>query len=247
MYQCRPKYRGAGSVKVCIATKNTVNYYATRIPPPDTPGHHCRIVNIQNSIPRMARLVGPFDDVILAEEATGTSLWDLDSVPDCGRVERELVEFAHATQEHNLIHGDLRPWNVYYDDRYGVQVIDWVSLSSFVDDLIGQDPRRHDLTQDQNGVKGHYWRFHPALIAQQAFTEIDVTDARLIGKLLKGEMRRLRDAWPDAHRLEAYPKWCPVFCTQLDRGLRESRRYGSFCRGQPAITNRVISIVRSPF
>jgi hypothetical protein len=53
-------------------------------------------------------------------------------------------------------------------------VIDWSCLSSFVSDLTGERPRRRDL------VEGHYAKFHPSLVSQKRFTDIDLSDVKLI-------------------------------------------------------------------
>jgi len=73
---------------------------------------------------------------------------------------------------------------VFFDGEHGVQVIDWTCLSSFVSDLTGDRPRRRDLVEGQ----GHYARFHPDLVSQRKFTDIDLSDAKLIVRLLRGEI-----------------------------------------------------------
>ncbi len=165
----REKYRGAGRPQsVCTATKGGVTYYAFKVGTPDCvhdhADHYQRIQAIQDSIPRMARMVGPFEDVVLLEAAHGDLIFNLDKVPDPARVEAQLIEFALGTRMNQLIHGDLRPWNVFFDSEHGVQVIDWWCLSSFVDDLLPSGvlpPRRADLLGE-----GHYAKFHPELVAQ---------------------------------------------------------------------------------
>jgi len=204
--QCvnREKYAGSDSTTICIAIKGGVKHYAFKVCPPDHPDHHRRIQTIQGSAPRMAKIVGPIEDVVLSVEARGQNLWEMDICPDPEIVEDHLLEFAMWTQTHDLIHGDLRPWNVFYDHTFGVQVIDWRDLSAFVDDLLPQGtrpPRRSDLL----GV-GHYAKFHPTLVARGHFTEIDRTDARLIGKLLRAEIG-LSEAWSGPHQSRR-PPWC---------------------------------------
>lgn len=206
----REKYRGAGRPQiVCIATKSGVTHYAFKVRTPDCvhdhADHYQRIRTIQDSIPRMARMVGPFEDVVLLEAAHGHLLWDLDKAPDPVTVEAQLIEFALGTGKNQLIHGDLRPWNVFFDDEHGVQVIDWWCLSSFVDDLLPRGvlpPRRADLLGE-----GHYVKFHPDLVAQGKLTEIDQEDARRIGKLLRGDIG-LSEAWQPVYQISPRPAWC---------------------------------------
>jgi RIO1 family len=203
-YVTREKYPGSESTTICIATKDGVKHYAFKVCPPDHPDHHRRIQTIKDSTPRMAKIVGPIEDVVLSVEARGQNLWGMDICFDPGMVEDQLREFALWTQAHGLIHGDLRPWNVFYDHDFGIQVIDWHLLSAFVDDLLPQDvlpARRSDLLGD-----GHYAKFHPTLVERGDFTEIDLTDARLIGKLLRAEIG-LGEAWPGSQSSRR-PSWC---------------------------------------
>jgi hypothetical protein len=191
VYQGREKYRGSGGQhRSCVATKGGVRYFAFRICHPDSPKHHERIQRIQDSIPHMARMLKPIKDVVLIEEARGENLWHMKTRPDLTRVEGQLIEFARATKRNGLIHGDLRPWNVFCDDEQRVQVIDWWYLSSFIGDLVGDRPRRPDLVRGQDA---HYAKFHPDLVSQNKFTDIDLADAGIIGKLLRGEIE-LSDA-----------------------------------------------------
>jgi hypothetical protein len=206
----REKYRGAGRPQnVCTATKSGVTYYAFKVRTSDCihdrADHYQRIRTIQDSIPRMARMVGPFEDVVLLEAAHGHLLWDLDKAPDPAIVEAQLIEFAVGTRKNHLIHGDLRPWNVFFDNERGVQVIDWWCLSSFVDDLLPRGvlpARRADLLG-----QGHYVKFHPELVAQGKLTEIDQEDARRIGKLLRGDIG-LSEAWRPVYQISPRPAWC---------------------------------------
>jgi hypothetical protein len=204
-YEELPKESGSVASKHCIAIKDGVEHFAFTICDPEYPDHYRRIESLQGSIPRMARMVGPIEDVVLLEKAHGIKLWEMDTAPDyASAVEGQLIEFALGTQKNELIHGDLRPWNVFFHKDRGVQVIDWWKLSSFVDDLVGDSPRRRDLIE----VGKHYVTFHPDLVAQARLTEIDLTDARLIGGLLRGEIGRLSEAWPQADRRPWYPPWC---------------------------------------
>jgi hypothetical protein len=207
-YDTREKYRGSSPTKLCIAMKGGTNHYAFKISLPDSPDHHQRIQRIQEVCPRVAKMVGPIEDVILSVEAPGHNLWEIGSAPDPDMVEAQLIEFALWGQRHELIHGDLRPWNIFFDQNHGVQVIDWREVSAFVDDLLprdGQSPRRYDLLDGQ----GHYTRFHRDLVAQGNFTQIDLRDAQSIGKLLRGEVG-LTGAWPDG----SIPSWRPPWCSK---------------------------------
>ncbi len=148
-YETIPKERDGSAAKHCLVSKDGVEYFGFRLCPKacpqDRPEHYQRIEGIQASISRMARMV-VVEDVVLLEKAPGQKLWEMDTAPNYAEmVECQLIEFARSTQANQLIHGDLRPWNVFFDADHGVQVIDWLCLSSFVDDLVGDLPRRRDL------------------------------------------------------------------------------------------------------
>jgi Phosphotransferase enzyme family len=151
---------------------------------------------------RLILLIGCLSDLVAG--SSGQNLWAMDTPPDPAVIEEQLLDFAQWAEAHHLIHGDLRPWNVFFDQHYGVQMIDWRDLSAFVDDLLprdGQPPRRSDLLGE-----GHYAKFHPDLVTQAKFTEIDRSDARLIGKLLRGEIG-ISEAWLGPHP-HSFPRWC---------------------------------------
>ena len=205
-YVTRPKYAGSDPTTLCIATKGDVNHYAFKVCDPDHPDHHRRIQRIQDSCARMAKIV-VIQDVVLSTEARGQNLWGMEIPPDSKIVEAQLLEFAEWTKKHDLVHGDLRPWNVFYDHHEGVQVIDWRDLSAFVDDLQPRDTspaRRADLLGN-----GHYGKFHPELVEQGTFTEIDQLDARQIGKLLRAEIKP-GEAWPGLYSSLQPPPWCKL-------------------------------------
>jgi hypothetical protein len=103
--------RGAGEKRVCVAIKDGVRHFAFKIChecPDDRPDHYQHIQSIQNSIPHMARMVGPIGDVVLLEEARGEMLWHMANRPDPSLVEHQLTEFALAAKDNDLIHGDIR-------------------------------------------------------------------------------------------------------------------------------------------
>src|ERR1700730_8925526 len=115
-YEERPKERGSDASRHCIALKGGLEHFAFRVCPPDHPDHYQRIRSVQDSIPNMARMVGPVEDVDLLERASGEKRWEMDSAPGYAQiVEDQLIEYALGTKNNQLIHGDLRPWNVFFD------------------------------------------------------------------------------------------------------------------------------------
>lgn len=187
-YTKRPAYRGSDPKVICTATKGGTEYFAFK-----DPGHYHRIRLVQDSIPHMARMVEEIGDVILLETASGRLLWEIDAAPDPIAIERQLNEFAAGTEKNGLIHGDIRPWNIFVDDHCGISVIDW-NLSRFVDDLrLGDDL-----------LVGHFTNFHKGLKISE-LARMDLVDAHRIMQLLKGEIR-FAQAWPQN------PLWYPAWC-----------------------------------
>jgi len=202
-YEERPKYLGSDLTILYLATKGGVRHYARRISHPEQPDHYRRIAKIEDFTPRMARIIGPIEDVVLSVEAPGEKLWEMEIRPDPEIVEAHLLQFQRWAKAHDLVHGDLRPWNVFFDQHHAAQVID-LNLSAFVDDLLSRDnlpPRRVDL------LTGHYAKCHPDLVAERNYMEIDRCDALRIGKLLRGEIG-LSGAWPPGLVPLRRPSWC---------------------------------------
>ena len=105
-YEERPKERGSDASRHCIAIKGGLEHFAFRVCPPDHPDHYQRIRSVQDSIPHMARMVGPFDDIVLLERASGEKLWEMDTAPGYAQVvEDQLIEFALGTKNNQLAKG----------------------------------------------------------------------------------------------------------------------------------------------
>lgn len=73
-YEERPKERDCPASKHCIAIKGSVKYFAFTICHPANPDTYQRIQSVQDSIPHMARMVEPIEDIVLLEEASGEKI-----------------------------------------------------------------------------------------------------------------------------------------------------------------------------
>ena len=187
-YDNGPKARGFDRANACIATKVGKTFYAFT-----DRGHYGRIKAVQDAIPHMARIDRIIEDVVLFEKADGKLLWDnLDPMPNIEDIERQLYEFAEGTKKCGLVHGDLRPWNVFFH-KGRITVIDW-DLSVFVE----------DMRPDREPVKGHYARAHPGRPVH-ALADIDIVDAGRFARLMRGESTYKEIKWDR-------PGWVPQWC-----------------------------------
>jgi tRNA A-37 threonylcarbamoyl transferase component Bud32 len=101
----------------------------------------------------MAKICDRVDPFVLWEEAPGKLLWELEQGrPSLESIQKVLGEFVAAIGKVKLVHGDLRAWNVFFDDatkRYSV--IDW-GFSCFVGEPKSGDAKAH-ITGRNPGVE----------------------------------------------------------------------------------------------
>jgi RIO-like serine/threonine protein kinase len=107
-------------------------------------------MEVQNSIPHMAQFSEASKDHILLKVADGEQVWHMRAVKNVRKIQKQLFEFARASNAHGLFHGDIRPWNVFLNKRGQVTVIDW-NLSAFAPDHGGRG--KIDLTDVRKLIK----------------------------------------------------------------------------------------------
>ena len=112
-YKDVEKCRGFGTIKICLAKKDGKTFFGL-----SDPAWYTKIMEAQDSIPHMAKFAEPADRHILLESA-GTLIWNLDEVAFHTEIENQLTEFANAANTQRLIHGDIRPWNVFLTNGEG--------------------------------------------------------------------------------------------------------------------------------
>ncbi|HSZ59672.1 MAG TPA: phosphotransferase [Tepidisphaeraceae bacterium] len=188
VYEEREKYRGGPKGLLCLARRGNSEYFAFK-----HKGRYRRLYEVQDSIPHMARIVDLVEDVAVFEKAIGKLLWDFEIVPDLDSVERQLSEFVSACQRNALVHGDLRPWNVFFDGK-NITVIDWDS-SRFTDELVEGDELLIQLRA--HGHKG---------ISGSDAASVDSQELALLMRVLRSEIG-LNAAWCYT-RFAGRPKWC---------------------------------------
>ena len=187
-YITRLKYKGSFPSEVCIATKGDRRYFAFH-----ATSQLRRIRDIQDSIPHTSPIADIIDDIVLFDEAKGELLWEIEDLPQKSLIESQLHEFALGTKKNGLIHGDLRPWNIFFHADHGVSVIDWGD-SEFVDELrIGHGLMAGRLNKHHNGQK---------------IVDVDLIDAERIAQMMRGEIE-VEEVWPGTG-----VTWCPRWCKQ---------------------------------
>jgi hypothetical protein len=150
-----------------------------------------KIKEIQQQLPLAAQITDVVDKVFIVERAPGVLLWEMDDekAPD---VSGQLYSFVSSLELVGLVHGDIRPWNIFYDAATkSIKVIDW-GFSFFISDGIPQ------------GALGHirYRGHNPS----QPST-IDLNDADKTLKVLKGEIS-FESAWNHGpNERDWWPKW----------------------------------------
>jgi hypothetical protein len=192
------KYPGQPKINVVWAQRGASEFIA--LPALPCQSRYERIRRVQDSIPHIARIVEILSGadlqsgVVVFEKAAGKMLWKCDSVPDIDRIEAQIVEFAAATEANKMIHGDIRPWNIFYDAEKGIKVIDWDSCR-FIDELCLGDELLRNLAN--HGHDGH---------PLSDLARIDADDAARLVKLLRGQTGL--DATWRCGKKDGCPPWC---------------------------------------
>lgn len=151
-----------------------------------------RIRSIQSGIPHIAQIADIVDDVVVCEMAEGCLVWEEEQPPNCDAIEPALRETVAALGAANLVHCDIRPWNIFFSrEDSKITLIDW-SLSFFVD-----EPTRHSVSHIRD--RGH---------AGTRETEIDPADIQKTLDVLRGH------ATPESQWNHPYSEfsWRPEWC-----------------------------------
>jgi RIO-like serine/threonine protein kinase len=120
-YSCttetRPAYRGASAqVTVRRVAKNGFTGYAREVSGPEL-SHLQRIKNVQTSIPHVAPIHEITAGVIISKEAVGELVWEMETAPDhLDKIKAALAETRNELERQNLVHADIRPWNIMFDE-----------------------------------------------------------------------------------------------------------------------------------
>ena len=134
----REKFRGFPGplFEPCIATDPQGNKFYCFA---DRGGKTHRAMKVQDSIRHMARISEPSTDHVLVQVAPGELVWHLDKLTSIEEIARQLYEFAADAKLAGICHRDIRPWNVFIDEKSIVTVIDWDLSDGNASDIDRQD------------------------------------------------------------------------------------------------------------
>jgi hypothetical protein len=113
------------------------------------------IFRVQRKVPKAAQILDVLEfnsaeALAIISKAPGELLWEIDGVvrPSLEEIGKQLFEIVEQLKVAKLVHADLRPWNLYYDIKVGLTVIDWGF--SF---LIGE--KKYSNTIEHLRARGH--------------------------------------------------------------------------------------------
>jgi hypothetical protein len=155
-----------------------------------------RIKQIQERIPMAAKIVEVIEDrIFVIEKARGVLLWEIEDatrLPEFLEIQNALDSFVASLKSVGLVHGDIRPWNIFYDSGIRTfKIIDW-GFSFFSNDGVPGRTRNHLRL-----------RGHDSLPPET----VDAADAWKTISVLKGE-ETFEAAWGhDSSEMLWRPSW----------------------------------------
>jgi hypothetical protein len=194
-YRCeaeiKASYRGSTHLSKVVTAKKDGQVGFVFVASHEDAQHFLRLRSIQDAFLGAAKIVDVIENrVFIVERAPGTLLWHIeDGLPEPESFRSALDAFVGSLEQVGLVHGDLRPWNVFYDPRKGFTVIDW-GFSFF--------------TGDSRVMKmsGHF----EASRHKQPFLHVDKLDADRIVQLVEGRIG-WEDAWGHPNEITWGPPW----------------------------------------
>jgi Phosphotransferase enzyme family len=188
-------YRGSIYLqKIITAEKNGQNGFVI-LPPDDEARQLLRIQSIQCRLPMAAQILDVIESrIFVVARAPGVLLWEMeDGLPARDEIRLALDSLVESLKQVGLVHGDIRPWNVFYDASHKhYKIIDW-GFSFFLDSPpCGKDSRLGHLAAGRH---------------EPPYSHVDRDDVNRTIQIIAGELS-CEDAW--AHRpdeLTWRPKW----------------------------------------
>src|SRR5215216_5568651 len=116
--EVRHSYKGSRDYSTVIrVSKNEVRYLLFKVPFWRV-GHFRRIIQNQAQLRMVPKLVHVAESIFLIEECGGTLLWETeDNAQFLNRLPSALAQFVSSLRRIGLVHGDIRPWNIFYDNK----------------------------------------------------------------------------------------------------------------------------------
>jgi aminoglycoside phosphotransferase (APT) family kinase protein len=143
---------------------------------------------------RLSHLAG---SVFLVEECAGVLLWENeDNSQFLAQLPAALNQLVDSLGRIGLVHGDIRPWNIFYDNSTkGFAIIDW-GFSFFLDEDLTRPPFWH--LRDHLRARGHDINTPQAIDRIDASKTLEVVSGRL----------RYEDAWKhQSQEMQWRPPW----------------------------------------
>ncbi|MBL4883889.1 MAG: hypothetical protein JKY95_05040 [Planctomycetaceae bacterium] len=141
--------------------------------------------------PKIQEIIG---DYVIMEKATGELIWEIGK--DFPHLKTSLMEFVDDLKSIGLVHADLRPWNIFYDEHLiKYHIIDW-SHSFF-----REGPKPSGFNPDHLLYCNH---------ANDAEQDIDALDVKSNLELINGTTG-LKKAW---HYGSGTFRWQPDWCSK---------------------------------
>jgi RIO-like serine/threonine protein kinase len=108
----------------------------------------------QEQLRMVPKLVYVAENIFLIEECGGTLLWEADDNAEfCDQLPSALARFVSSLARVGLVHGDIRPWNIFYDrNNKKFKIIDW-AFSFFLGEDLSAVPLWH--LRDHLQARGH--------------------------------------------------------------------------------------------
>jgi hypothetical protein len=200
-YSCevevRPTYKGSRCYSTIIRASKDGNHYLVCKVPFWRVGHYRRIMQNQAQLRMVPKLVHVAESIFLIEQCRGSILWEADeNAQFSDQLPSALAQFVSSLGQVGLVHGDIRPWNIFYDrNNKEFKIVDW-GFSFFLEEDLSKEPLWH--LRDHLRARGHN-------LAKPH--QVDHTDALKTEQIVKGTLR-YEDAWRhQADEMEWRPSW----------------------------------------
>jgi len=135
--EARPRYRGCSLWSSLVyVRKGTFKGVATVTNDSREMEHIRRIAQVQDGIRHIAKIREIIGHIIVYDEAPGELVWESEQRPPVTAFDRMGQEFLSDLRRTNLVHADIRPWNVFFEPKtQSFTFIDW-GFSFFIGDQI---------------------------------------------------------------------------------------------------------------
>jgi hypothetical protein len=196
-YKCEVRvmatYRGSIYLNKIVTAEKNGQLGFVLLPAKEDVQHLLRIKGLEDRLPMAAKIVDVIEDkIFVIERVSGILLWENeDNLPAIDEIKRALGLLVASLQQVGLVHGDIRPWNIFYDaNRKQFKVIDW-GFSFFLEN------GPSDKTKGHLDARGH----------KPPYQDVDQIDASKTIQVIEGSLS-YEDAWHHpSGEMFWRPKW----------------------------------------